>query len=827
MLYIGLISLVANPNMFTFILITIAGTYMFYRLALVAILFTTINVHAMRVVRVGAFNYYPGIFQDVNGHVCGFYVDMLTEIGRIENIEFRYIYGSWSQGLQRLQDGEIDIMPSVAYTPERGLVMDYASQSLLTVWGEIYVPQGSEIKGIMDTRGKTVAVMKGDINAAHFMKLASDFKLNCKFVEYPDFTEVFNAVSTNNAEAGVVNNTFGAPKYKEYGLQASGIIFNPFDIYFAVKKNTNAEILQIIDKYLSVWKKEESSVYNRARQKWSHGNIGAIEVWPHWLPIATWAAVLSISISAVFIFLLKRQVEYATAKIKKSELKFRSYIDNAPDGVCVVGNRGEVRETNRAICHITGHSSDELESMQFHDIYSPENNSTAQQLLENLELLGTIRDEGHIVTKFKEETWVLIDAVRLDKDNVLVFMKDISDKKKIEWELRDRAAEIEEQNEALIVSKSKAEESDRLKSAFLQNLNHEIRTPLNAIMGFSELLPLLITGNPKAEEYCRYIVERSRDLLEIINGTLLIATIESDQIALESSTVVLEHLADELKNEFETMKSRYKKEHLHFSVQYAGCNEQDAVKTDVPKLKMIAINLLSNACKFTLHGIVEICFTRISHSELRIEVRDTGVGIDAEKLPHIFSRFYKIIDAGTPMYDGAGLGLPIAKSLAELLGGSIGAVSEPGKGSVFSVVLPGMVGTSSVASMSLETRKHHGASQVLIVEDDMYNMLLLAQMLERWGISALTASTAERGIELALHTDVSLVLMDVKLPDLSGYEATVRIKEKKPSLPIIAQTGFSTFEDEQQAYRCGMNDYISKPISMSELKEIVHKYIDF
>lgn len=195
--------------------------------------------NAQEVVKVGAFNFYPAIFQDTDGIVKGYYVDALNELGKKENIQFIYVYGSWNEGLQRIKTGEVDLLTSVAITEERLNSMDYSETPLLTVWSEVYVNQRSEIHGILDLKGKSIAVMKSDVNGGYLKQLTQKLAVNCEFIETTDFEEVFKLISSNKVDAGVVNNTFGAPKSAEYGLLSSGIVFNPFDIFFTVKKGSN------------------------------------------------------------------------------------------------------------------------------------------------------------------------------------------------------------------------------------------------------------------------------------------------------------------------------------------------------------------------------------------------------------------------------------------------------------------------------------------------------------------------------------------------------------------------------------------------------------
>jgi PAS domain S-box-containing protein len=292
---------------------------------MVLVLMSCLTLHAAdpRIVRVGAFNYYPGIFKDSDGVVKGFYVDALADIAQRENIRFEYVYGSWSEGLERIKSGEVDLLTSVAFTPERAEFLDYVKTPLLTVWGELYVPLSSEIHGISTVQGKKIAVMKNDFNARHFIELVKKFDIPCEFVEVSGFEEVFKAVATGKVDAGVVNNTFGVAKQKEFGLRSTGVVFNPFDIFFAVAKGKNSDLLVMLDNYLNRWRHQADSTYSKARQKWSHGSDNVLHVVPRWLmTIVTVLAILALCAFA-FIVILKKQVLSKTRSVIESSKRYQ------------------------------------------------------------------------------------------------------------------------------------------------------------------------------------------------------------------------------------------------------------------------------------------------------------------------------------------------------------------------------------------------------------------------------------------------------------------------------------------------------------------------
>lgn len=268
-----------------------------------------------KTVRIGAFNFYPGIFKGDDGSVQGIYVDFLEEIAKREGWQIEYVYGNWADGLSRIKNREVDVLTSVAWTEERTAYLDYAKVPLLTVWGELYTTDKSNIDSIREVKGKKIAVMKGDFNGANFRNLVDKFSVPCRFVEYGNFEEIFNAVASREVDAGVVNNTFGSAKADHYKLISSGIIFNPFDIFFAVAKGEDGGILATLDQYLLKWRASNSSPYHKARQRWAHANSAPILVAPSWLfPTLITLSAISGG-AAIFIYLLRLQVRRKTSEI--------------------------------------------------------------------------------------------------------------------------------------------------------------------------------------------------------------------------------------------------------------------------------------------------------------------------------------------------------------------------------------------------------------------------------------------------------------------------------------------------------------------------------
>jgi len=284
-----------------------------------------------KIIKVGAFNFYPGIFKDSDGQIKGFYTEMLEHIAHEQNWEIKYVFGTWNDGLARIKKNEIDLLTSVAFTQDRAQFLSYGRIPLLTVWSEVYVLPNSSIDGLLDLKHKKIAVMNGDVNAQNLVHLTKHLNVETFFIEFPDFDQVMQAVKDGNADAGVVNSTVGSGKGRQvYDLKTTGIIFNPFDIFFATAKNTNLDILSILDTYLEKWKKDDDSPYYTARAKWSHASDKQVFIIPHWLKITTVILICFMLAALTVAYFLKQRVSNVNRSLQLTHQQYRDVFDSSP-----------------------------------------------------------------------------------------------------------------------------------------------------------------------------------------------------------------------------------------------------------------------------------------------------------------------------------------------------------------------------------------------------------------------------------------------------------------------------------------------------------------
>ncbi|NUN09944.1 MAG: PAS domain S-box protein [Ignavibacteriaceae bacterium] len=378
----------------------------------------------------------------------------------------------------------------------------------------------------------------------------------------------------------------------------------------------------------------------------------------------------------------------------------------------------------------------------------------------------------------------------------------------------------------LVAAKVKAEENDRLKTAFLHNISHEIRTPMNAIIGFSELLHDSVSATEQSRRYTQKISQASNQLLSIMTDIIDIATIETGQVRVYKRRANLFNLCNEVYSEL-SLKAGEK--NLRFNFSAKAPHDRLMIESDDIKLKRIIKHLVDNAIKFTDSGYVNLGFDAENNS-VRVFVEDTGIGIDDEMREVIFTPFRQADLKTMGQYGGSGLGLSIVKAYVELLGGTLTLSSQPGKGSTFSFMLPAGKDPEEIKLTEVETGKPDTQTLknkiVLIVDDEASNSLLLEEYFKGLELQIIKAVNGKQAVELCTSVKgISLVLMDLKMPVMDGFEATRRIRAIRRDLPIIAQTAYSAVEDRAKALNAGCTDFISKPIIKAEFQKKILGYL--
>lgn len=405
----------------------------------------------------------------------------------------------------------------------------------------------------------------------------------------------------------------------------------------------------------------------------------------------------------------------------------------------------------------------------------------------------------------------------------------------------------------LIQAKERAEESDRLKTAFLQNISHEIRTPMNGILGFIDLLNDEGLTPEMQREYLNIIKQSSDRLLNTVNDIINISKIEAGMIVAVESVVNVNAQLEQL---YKFFLPEIERKGMLLVLADGISDRKAKIYTDEEKLYAIMSNLIKNAIKYSNSGTIEIGY-QLDGDNIVFYVKDEGIGIPKERQKAIFDRFVQADITAARSHEGAGLGLSIVSAYVQMMGGKIWVESEVDQGSVFFVALPYQMAKENNNSEQLAVSKKPAASpsqsaekdikekevivepantelsekrdnskRILIVEDDESNMFYLKMLLTPYPYNLDFARNGKEAVEKVNNESYNLILMDIKMPVMDGHEATRRIRTFNPTVPIIAQTAFAQDSDREEALTNGCNDYISKPCSRTTLLELIRKYIN-
>jgi PAS domain S-box-containing protein len=511
------------------------------------------------------------------------------------------------------------------------------------------------------------------------------------------------------------------------------------------------------------------------------------------------------------------------SELNNSEKKYRDLFEANKDGITIFhispdGKLSNFLEMNEAAGAMIGYSKLELSNMKASDLEIDNSDEKIKNRINELQLKGFSNFETIVKHKNGNNVPVEINVLMINYQNRPAMMnitRDISERKLAEQEI--------------IKAKEKAEESDRLKSAFLANMSHEIRTPMNGILGFADLLKAPELSGEEQQAYIKIIEKSGKRMLNIINDIIDISKIEAGLIKIERKesniNEQIEYIYTFFKPEAETKK-------LKFSFNNALPAKEAVVTTDREKLYAILTNLVKNAIKYTHNGSIEFGYNLKKDNEtdeLEFYVKDTGIGIPKERHEAIFERFIQADISDKMAYQGAGLGLAISKAYVEMLGGKIRVESEEGEGSCFYFTLPyktdPVLENIELQLASSATNEKVKNLKILIAEDDEVSEMLIDSLVKSFGKEILKARTGVEAIEICYdNPDIDLIMMDILMPVMGGYEATRKIREFNKTVIIIAQTAYALAGDRENAIASGCNDYISKPINKTELLALIQEH---
>lgn len=550
---------------------------------------------------------------------------------------------------------------------------------------------------------------------------------------------------------------------------------------------------------------------------------------------------------------LEDEVEERTKEIGKLAVVAKQ----VSNGVVITNIDGEIEWVNEGFLQISGYDFDELVGKTPGSILQGEDSSAETIKVMNSALYN--REPFHVeIINYRKDgksywTDISCNPMLDDTGNVIGHIAvetDIEQRKQSELDLIDSRSALESQLEQTLeaqlrieaqseelknlaemeaYARVEAESAARAKSEFLASMSHEIRTPMTGVMGFADML---LDEELSDSSRCKVvkIIETSKSLLTIINEILDISKMDAGKLQIESINFNPAEIANDVTQLFQQTRSSEKKVQLDINVEFAE-DFPDLVNGDPSRLRQILINLMGNAVKFTDEGSVTLHGENdIQNKILRFEISDTGIGINQENCKNLFVDFSQADASISRKYQGTGLGLSICKRLVELLGGQIDVESELGQGSTFSFTVPYETATEEISFIDegLHAESLHDAQHlnVLVAEDNEINRTIIEAILTRMTHSVTFAHDGHEAVQAVQSNDFDLVLMDIRMPEMSGPEATIQIRKldgPKANIPIIALTADIMADNRQSYFDAGMNDCVGKPINHEELVVAINK----
>jgi PAS domain S-box-containing protein len=505
--------------------------------------------------------------------------------------------------------------------------------------------------------------------------------------------------------------------------------------------------------------------------------------------------------------------KYAEEELKNKSRFIETLLDSLPNPLFYMDKKGRYLGINQAFREFYQVQNQDFIGKYIYEIDPTEtaaiNMASDKLIFDGVELRQTL-DRTVVLPNGEERDVIITKSPFPDASNkiggLIGLIVDITQRKKMEQDL--------------LTAKNKAEESDRLKTSFLNNLSHEIRTPLNAIVGFSDLLSGSYSDEQK-DSFIEIINNNSNQLLHIIDDVLAVARLESEKIPVDYEVFSIQELFDDL---YYTFVQEVVKKNLVLRRPQLSADVPKNVFQDKGKIRQVLAGFIENAIKYTPNGSIEMnC--QMEGDQLQFSVKDTGMGIDVQEQPRIFDRFYRTNEVQLKAIRGNGLGLSIAKSLVELLDGTIGIESIKNVGSKFYFNLPVHQNTQSIKSFAKDKKtglQDISSFNVLIVEDEIDNYNYLASLIQPRVKSVLHAISGAEAIKLVDQFPFHVVLMDLKLPVINGVDATRIIKEKHPDLPIIAVSAHTANDEIKKALDAGCFSYLTKPVNKEKLLAVIN-----
>lgn len=720
--------------------------------------------------------------------------------------------------MTKLKHGNLDLMISIARSPERKPFIDFSNEAVVTLWGEIYARPKAKISTILDLDKKRIAIMKGGINGQNFQIFAKQFNTDCTFIRMDSLHDVLRAIEDKSVDAGVVPNLFGIIHHNEYNVIKTPIMFSPTSVYFGTPKGTNKQILTTIDQYLKKWKTDKDSYYNQRLDFWFGTKGYDREIIPQWLLLSITTLFIVVALFALWVKLLRKQIAQKTRDLRKSRERYLAIFNSLSDAIVIHdAENGSILDINDTMLSMVGCTKDE--AMHTIDILTqgepPYSAAEARQYIQKAAQGEDQLFEWKIWRKDGSNFWCEVGLkanVINDQKIIIAVARDIEERKQHEDQLRHA-----HRMEAI--------------GSLAGGIAHDFNNILTGIFGYTELAKLNQTNPEKLDEYLEEIGTSAHRAKKLITQIQTFSKKHKSEKKPLQLTTVTEEVLKLLSSSIPATIG-----------VTCDLNSTALVHADPTQLHQVILNLCTNSSHAMENstGTLSISLKDIEFKMAQVvgkqylqagkyvilTIEDTGHGIDSETIKLIFDPYFTTKEQGK----GTGLGLAMVQGIIESHGGGIDVQSTPGIGTTFSIYLPALqTGQESPEQGAfIQEPLVGGHEMILMVDDEIAIINSLSSILRNFGYRVQTFTDPLEALA-AFEQDPAgfdLVLTDMTMPGLTGADLARKILAQRPDMPIIISTGNTEIINQKNATEIGITAYCAKPITMPILLASIRKALD-
>lgn len=770
--------------------------------------------------RVGAYENNPLIFEGEAGRAAGLYPDVVRAIASREGWDVEWVFGTWPQCLTWLLEGEIDILPAIAYTERRDSIFDFTGETFLSNWGVVFSSPDERFESILDLDGERVAVLGGDVYYNEFRSLIESFGVECSFQVESSYAEVFEALQHDRADACLMTRLYASRYGKDYDVRSTPILFCPTELRFAAPEGRHGEVLGTLDEHLRRLKNDPGSVYYASLQRWLGKEMEPPTPW--WMEVAVLVAGALILTLAASYLVVRRKIRSRTTELREelgarkkaekalqeSEEKYRKLVEESHDAIYIYHD-DRFLFTNEQMSRLTGYTREELSQIRGSELIHPEERETVMEIADNREREGNgprvyqarlVRKNGGIrLCEFAVST-----ITYHGRYAVLGAIRDVTRQTRMERELSRR---------------------EKLESVgtLAGGIAHDFNNFLTGMMG-SVSLARMKNDRPEVERLLADVEESARQargltqqLLTFSKGGEPVRELcDVGKIVKDSAVMALMGSPNTL--DLDIDQGLWPAEVDHGQICQAVSNMVINAEQAMPgggTVRVSAANVeLGEAEGLPLDD----------GSYVRIDIEDDGPGIPDEHIGSIFDPFYSTKE------DGSGLGLSTAYSVVRSHSGHITVRSEVGMGTAFSIYLPAQPERGTEVT-DAEAEIREGGGRILVMDDDEMVRNVSCGILDSIGYRTRAVANGEEAVRefeaaIASGKPYDAVILDLTVPgSMGGRQTMQKLRELDPEVAAIVSSGYANDPVMSHYREYGFVAALSKPYSAKEMADVVGRVL--